>query len=71
MVTSPVLDLQQVADEAVSGTALDKVPLSSKKGLRGWSTMFLQEVVKQRELALFLHLMEGYRIYHRFYHPTV
>lgn len=47
MSISPVFDLQQVTDEAVSSTALDKVPLSGEEGLGGEAAVFLQEVVKQ------------------------
>lgn len=53
---SPVFDLQQVADQAVAGAALHKVPLSAQELLSGGSTVLLQEVVQQRQLALFPHL---------------
>lgn len=68
---SPVFDLQQVTDEAVSGAALDEVPLSGQEGLGGRSSVFLQEVVEQRQLALFLHLVEGHGVHHRLDHPAV
>lgn len=71
VIISPVFDLQQVADETVSGTALDEVPLSGQEGLGGRSSVILQEVVEQRQLALFLHLVEGYCVHHGLNHPAV
>ena len=68
---SPVFDLQQVTDEAVPGTALDEVSLSRQEGLGGRSAVFLQEVVEQRQLTLFLHLVEGDGVHHRLDHPRV
>lgn len=56
MNVSPVFDLQQVADEAVAGAALHEVPLSGEEGLCGEAAVFLQEVVKQRQLTLLPHL---------------
>lgn len=71
VILSPVFDLQQVTDEAVPGAALDKVPLSRQEGLGGRSTVLLQEVVQQRQLALLLHLMEGNGVHHGLNHPAV
>lgn len=68
---SPVFDLQQVADEAVAGTALDKVSLCGEEGLSGVATMLLQEVVEQWQLALLLHLMDGHGVHHGLNHTTV
>lgn len=56
---SPVLDLQQVTNEAVSGAALNKVPLSGEESLRGEAAVLLQEVVQQRQLTLFSHLTKS------------
>ena len=69
--TSPVFDLQQVTDEAVPSTALYEVPLSGQEGLGGRSSVLLQKVVEQRQLALLLHLVEGHGVHHRLDHPAV
>lgn len=68
---SPVLNLQQIADETVACTTLHKVTLCSKEGLCSVVAMFLQEVVKQRELTLLLHLMNGHGINHWLNHATI
>lgn len=70
-VVSPVFDLQQVTNEAVPGAALHEVPLSGQEGLGGRSAVFLQKVVQQRQLALLLHLVEGYGVHHGLDHPAV
>lgn len=44
---SPVLDLQQIADETVASTALNKVTLSGKEFLCIVVPMLLPEVVEQ------------------------
>ena len=67
----PVLDLQQVADEAVAGAALDEVPLGREEGLGGGAAMLLQEVVEQRQLAVLLHLVDGHGVHHRLDHAAV
>ena len=55
---SPVLHLQQVADQTVSGAALDEVPLCGEERFGGEAAVFLQEVVEQRQLTLFTHLKQ-------------
>lgn len=67
----PVLNLQQVADETVACTTLHKVALGSKEGLCSVVAMFLQEVIKQRELTLLLHLMNGHGIDHWLNHAAI
>ncbi len=58
MCVSPVFDLQQVTDETVPGAALDEVALSGEESFGGEAAVFLQEVVEQRQLTLFTHLMD-------------
>lgn len=68
---SPVLNLQQVADETVACTTLHKVALCSKEGLCSVVAVFLQEVIQQWELTLLLHLMNGHGINHWLNHATI
>ena len=56
--TRPVLDLQQVAEDAVAGAALDEVALRLEKLLCGRGAKLLDEVAEQRQLALLLDLVE-------------
>ena len=60
----PVFDLQEVADEAVGCTALDKVPLRGEKSLRVGRPKFLCEIGKQTCLSLLLDLVEGNGVAH-------
>ncbi len=46
-VSLPVLDLYEVGDEAVGGTALDKVPLCREEDLRLMAAKLLLEVVEE------------------------
>ncbi len=68
---SPVLDLQQIADDTVASAALNKVALSGKEFLCIVVSMLLTEVVEQWKLTLFLHLVNGHSIDHWLNHTTV
>ena len=63
--------LEQVGDDAVSGAALYKVPLSCEELFRVELTKLLEEVFQQRHLAVLLDLVKGDSVEHRLYEPTV
>ena len=63
--------LEQVGDDAVSGAALYKVPLSCEELFRVELTKLLEEVFQQRHLAVLLNLVKGDGVEHRLYEPTV
>ena len=63
--------LEQVGDNAVSGAALHKVPLSCKELFRVELTKLLEEVFQQRHLAVLLDLVKRDGVEHRLYEPTV
>lgn len=67
----PVLDLQQVADQAVTGAALHEAALRAEEGLGGVAAVLLQEVIEQGELRLFLHLVDGHGVDHWLDHAAV
>ena len=46
----PVLDLQQVADQAVASPTLYRIALGSEECLCGVTAMLLEEVIEQGEL---------------------
>lgn len=68
---SPVLDLQQVAHQAVTGAALHEVPLRRQEGLGVVIPVFLQEIVQQREQRLLLDLVDGHGVHHGLNHAAV
>ncbi len=68
---SPVLDLYEVGDEAVGGTALEEVPLSCEEGLRAMAAELALEVLQKCALALFADLVKRDGIANRFYQPTL
>ena len=63
--------LEQVGDDAVSGAALNKVPLSCEELFRVELTKLLEEVFQQRHLAVLLNLVKRDGVEHRLYEPTV
>ena len=67
----PVLHLQEVADKAVRGAALHKVPLGREKPLRGARAKLLDKVVPQTRLPLLLDLVEGDGVAHRLHQTTL
>ena len=57
---TPVFDSDEVADEAVGSTALDKVLLGREEPLRVGGAKLATEVVEERaRVVLFLDLVEG------------
>ena len=67
----PILHLNEVADEAIGCTAVDKVLACCQEPLRVEVTKLLPEVVHQRALALLLDLVEGDGIAHRLYQSSL
>lgn len=68
---SPVLDLQQVAHQAVTSTALHKIPLGRQEGFGVVIAVFLQEIIQQRQQGLLLDLVDGNSIHNRLNHAAV
>ena len=68
---TPIFDLNEVADEAVGSTTLNKVPLSSEKPLRVEVAKFLPEVIHESTLVLFLDLVKGDSIADQLNKPAV
>ena len=72
MWSTPVFDSDEVADEAVGGTAMDKVLLRSEEPLRVCGTKLPAEVVEQRaRVVLLLDLVEGDGVADWFYQTSL
>ena len=67
----PVFNLQQVADEAVAGAALDEVLLGGEESLAVGRAELVHEVLEQRQLAVLLDLVQRDSVHHRLDHPAV
>lgn len=67
----PVLDLQQVAHQAVAGAAAHEVPLGAEERLRVVIPVLLPEIIQQGELRLLLDLVDGDGVEHGLDHPAV
>ena len=67
----PVFNLQQVADEAVAGAALDEVLLGGEESLAVGRAELVHEVLEQRQLAVLLDLVQRHGVHHRLDHPAV